>query len=193
MDSLWTKTDLERSTRLQIIQIYGLKFAYQRILTIKKVPVQQQLPGALDCGLYAVAYATEICYGKDPAVVNFQQSQMKSHLKQCLENGRITRFPQVQTLIKNRGLKPTRSILIHVELYCYCNMPEDYDDMIQCETCKEWFHQSCAGLQGMSKRQMQKLEWACKGCTGQSIPQQLGRPPEFLPRYPAKKHLRRKH
>ena len=141
--------------------IYGPKFVHQRILTIKKVPVQQQLPGALDCVLYAVAYATVICYGKDPVVATFQQSQMKSHLKQCLENGRIMRFLQVQNVKKNRGLKPTRNILIQVELYCYCNMPKDYDDMIQCETCKDWFHQSCADLRGMSNRQMQKLERVC--------------------------------
>jgi len=51
--------------------------------------------GADDCGLLAVANATSVCYGQDPAVMNFDQSLMRL---QCIDKKVITSFPiSVQT------------------------------------------------------------------------------------------------
>jgi len=33
-----------------------------------------------------------------------------------------------------------------IELFCSCQMPETYDDMIQCDTCEDWYHLKCVGL-----------------------------------------------
>ena len=49
---------------------------------------------------------------------------------------------------------------IEIELYCECNMPEVYDDMIQCDECEEWFHLSCVGLQTPPA----ESEWYCSKC-----------------------------
>ena len=36
--------------------------------------------GVDDCGLFAIANATSVCYGQDPAVMNFDQSLMRLHV-----------------------------------------------------------------------------------------------------------------
>ena len=45
------------------------------------------------CGLFAVAYATTICYGKKPEKFNFDQGLMRCHLLKCLENKLMGEFP----------------------------------------------------------------------------------------------------
>ena len=97
MDSLWTEDTLERSVELQIAQIYGPACAKENSLTIRKLAVQQQ-QGTHDCGLFAVAYATEVCFGKDPALVTYDQPKMSSHLVDCFEQGILARFPQVHRI-----------------------------------------------------------------------------------------------
>ena len=60
----------------------------------KAVEIPKQL-GANDCGLYAIANGTALCFGKDPATLRFNQSLMRLHLVQCLEQKRITHFPLI--------------------------------------------------------------------------------------------------
>ena len=64
LDSLWGE-GLMRTIELQISQLYGQINAAESI-NIRKMAVQQQLPGTADCGLFAVAYATEVCFGGGP-------------------------------------------------------------------------------------------------------------------------------
>ena len=48
----------------------------------KAVKIPKQL-GINDCGLYAIANAAALCFGKDPATLYFNQSLMRLHLVQC--------------------------------------------------------------------------------------------------------------
>lgn len=114
LDSWWNVNILERMVELQIAQIYGPTCTSKGGLSIRKVSVQQQEVGTLDCGLFAVAYATEVCYGMYPAKASFEQSKMNIHLVQCLEAGNLARFPQTSKVTK--GLRPP-SIVLHLELY----------------------------------------------------------------------------
>ena len=123
LDSWWNVETLERLVGLQIAQIYGPACMSKGGLAIRKVNVQQQRVGTLDCGLFAVAYATEVCYRMDPAKASFEQSKTNIHLIQCLEEGKLARFPQTNKVRK--GLRPPKSIALHLPLYCYCNMPEN--------------------------------------------------------------------
>ena len=193
LDSLWNVDTLERLVGLQIAQIYGAACALKRGLTIRKLNVQQQKVGTQDCGLFAVAYATEVCYGMDPTMASFEQSKMNIHLLKCLEEGRMARFPQ--TCKERTGLRPANSIAIHLPLYCYCIMPDNYDNMIECHHCKLWFHKSCAGINGLTRRQLKQLHWFCEPCKGGSSlsPSTCAqrKPEEFLPKYPAKKHSKK--
>ena len=79
--------------------------------------------------------------GNDPSDVSFDQEKMRQHLVQCLEKGRLEAFPrQLNTARFNK--RQTYDI----ELFCYCSMPECWDDMLQCELCEEWLHMTCEGL-----------------------------------------------
>ena len=61
---------------------------------INIVPVQQQGNGS-DCGVFSIAFATCIVYGRDPGIVTFDVPQMRSHLSQCLKTGLLSPFPQI--------------------------------------------------------------------------------------------------
>ena len=82
---------------------------------------------------------------------------MRQHLVQCFKKKHLEPFPHA-TLEKPY----TQSFFpyIEIELYCECNMPEVYDDMIQCDKCEEWFNLSCVGLQTPPA----ESEWYCSKC-----------------------------
>ena len=46
-----------------------------------------------DCGSYAVAIATEPAFKNDPTLCRWDCPKMRPHLLQCLENGKMSRFP----------------------------------------------------------------------------------------------------
>ena len=62
-------------------------------LHFKQVQVQH---GYNDCGVFAVAFATALCSGKDPSEINFVQHKLRTHLMNCLQRGSLTDFPQTQ-------------------------------------------------------------------------------------------------
>ena len=54
--------------------------------------VQKQL-GSSDCGLFALAFATDLCHGLDPTKQSYNQEMMHRHFVGCLEKGKMTPFP----------------------------------------------------------------------------------------------------
>ena len=56
------------------------------------MPVQQQ-EGSDDCGLFAIAFATSLCFGQDPCYTSYYQARMRNHLRECLIGKRISPFP----------------------------------------------------------------------------------------------------
>ena len=67
-------------------------FGYSAIPQSVKIEIQD---GVDDCGLFAIANATCVCFGQDPALMKFNQSLMRLHLAQCIDNKKITPFPQL--------------------------------------------------------------------------------------------------
>ena len=61
-------------------------------IEVRYIDIQWQ-SGMSDCGLYASAFTTSLCFGKDPATLSFDQQQMRSHLLSCIESECITPFP----------------------------------------------------------------------------------------------------
>jgi hypothetical protein len=61
-------------------------------VTVERVPVQRQL-GSSDCGLFAIGFATVLLDFEPVSNLVFDQSKMRLHLINCLENQRITPFP----------------------------------------------------------------------------------------------------
>ena len=70
--------------------------------------------GAVDCGLYALAYATELVHGYDPGLYLFDQSKMRGHLIQCLTSKQMSRFPK-STVAQN--VPKLSNITKHLTLY----------------------------------------------------------------------------
>ena len=44
-------------------------------------------PNTNDCGVYAIAFAVSLAFGKEPAYLHFENSKMRSHLLNCLQSG----------------------------------------------------------------------------------------------------------
>ena len=94
-------------------------------------------PNTNNCGVYAIAFAVSLAFGKEPAYLHFDNSKMRSHLLNCLQSGVLTEFP----------CKPEQRKSLYVQahtvpLYCTCPMPES-DLMFQCTKCQRWFHPNC--------------------------------------------------
>lgn len=67
-----------------------------------------QLQGnGYDCGVFAIANAFTIASGSDPCLVNFEQSEMRTHLVRCIANGEIIHFPSSDLPV--RRVTPKRS------------------------------------------------------------------------------------
>lgn len=62
------------------------------LCNISMVPVQKQLGGS-DCGLFAIANATAIAFGRDPSKEVYQQSLMRNHAITCFEQKKMELFP----------------------------------------------------------------------------------------------------
>ena len=58
-----------------------------------------------DCGIFTLAYATELANGFDPSNFIFDQSKMRDHLSNCLKNNRLTCFPKTLILNHEADLK----------------------------------------------------------------------------------------
>jgi Ulp1 family protease len=63
---------------------------------INVVPIQQQSNGS-DCGVFAIAFATNLVYTLDPNIPQFNILQMRAHLHACLKAGLITPFPTAES------------------------------------------------------------------------------------------------
>ena len=66
--------------------------------TVFKAEIRSIQQGSKDCGLFAIAYATEIAYGHDPSSFIFDQSKLRQHLHDCLISKSLTRFPKKDEL-----------------------------------------------------------------------------------------------
>ena len=129
----------------------------EEAITFAFVDVQKQ-DGGSDCGLFAIAFITSICNGQDPTVLRYNQSAMRSHLLQCIEQGHMTPFPSVP------GRNPSKSTEDVVPIYCLCRLIDDGKKMIQCAGCNEWFHVACVQVEKKFIA-CRKLDWFCPSCT----------------------------
>ena len=46
-----------------------------------------------DCGVYAIAFATSLCYGQDVMSIHYDRQKMRLHLVECLEAKKMFPFP----------------------------------------------------------------------------------------------------
>ncbi|XP_034238098.1 chromatin remodeling protein EBS-like [Thrips palmi] len=48
------------------------------------------------------------------------------------------------------------------DVFCHCRGPED-GFMIECESCKEWFHGTCVGVENQTEAN-NFIHWSCFVC-----------------------------
>ena len=59
-------------------------------------PSIQAQHGGVDCGLFAIADACELCHNTevDLSFIQYNQQKMRRHMIKCLESGILERFPK---------------------------------------------------------------------------------------------------
>ena len=60
--------------------------------SVRSIPISKQM-GGQDCGIFAIAIATTLAFGKDPAPMKFKQSGLRSHLVDCIDAMKMSPFP----------------------------------------------------------------------------------------------------
>ena len=133
-------------------------------VTIKRC--QKQI-GAHDCGLFAIANATALANGVDPATLKFQQAKMRKHLKLCLENKKLTMFPHREsdpTSHTKRRRKDT------VSLHCFCHRYHPGSKTFKCSNCHNIFHLMCTYPRLNGRKRLSEItsKLQCSRC----VPQQ---------------------
>ena len=73
----------------------------------------QQQHGSADCGLFALAFTTALCFGQDLCSINFDQTQPRIHCFQCRN---FSLFPAGSN---SRIRKPTQTL---IPVYCICRL-----------------------------------------------------------------------
>ena len=145
--------DLSSSTKDDIATI--LQCTEKRIFLLFP-EVQQQKDGS-SCGLFALAFACTLAEGKDPSRVVYPDgSTMRSHLLKCILGEETISFRTGPSL--DRPGPPLKSFF---KIYCSCRLLDRGDDMILCDTCKEWYHFTCVGIQVGTKVD---AKWYCDNC-----------------------------
>ena len=159
-DSKFSGSELSSSLTHQLAEVYKtLKTQEDDVtsLAVQIPPVQQQ-NGSNDCGLFAIAFALHAALGDNVEELEFDQSKMRDHIQKCFGKKYLDPFSTTSKKSKRSNHFPVREI----ELFCTCEMPQTYDDMVECEQCDNWFHLSCVGL---SNAPNNSETWLCKSCS----------------------------
>lgn len=156
------------SLQSQLTEIYK-NVIKDNMLMVTIVPMQQQ-DGPFDCGLFSIAAAYYAALGRNIRTVSCDQSIMRSHLKQCFIDGKLSSFPaSSEANVKRCQLK---HIIIHV--YCVCLKIESYDsNMIECDGCQKWFHFKCVQL-----KEEPSSKWFCFECNANKENHHPSTPPQ---------------
>ena len=141
-DSLSLFKRLTKHMALQLARIYSVPSTHS-VLKVKRESVQQQIDN-IDCGVFALAFALEVCFGRDPKKVHFDQGKMRHHLYECLSKRKLSQFPTIHS--EETYPRPTEMTIL-LKVYCVCKMPAQFDTMmVSCDLCKRWFHCSCVHI-----------------------------------------------
>jgi len=79
-----------------------------------------------DCRLYAIAFATALCFGKQPSGQVFDQSVWGKRLHHCLENSKMEMF----MVLKIKSV---------MKVHCLCRMPSLSKEINNSSRCHEWY------------------------------------------------------
>ena len=128
-------------------------------VTVDVIGVQLQF-GGIDCGLFAISMAFDLCSGVDPFTQEVIQDAMRHHLVQCFECEEMSSFPK--SICKSVDRKTRVLESVSVPIFCICRQVE-YGNMARCDRCGEWFHQGCIVIPS-DIFENASLVWNCVQC-----------------------------
>ena len=99
------------------MQVAAIMHTTERYIDFKVHKIQFQ-KGTSDCGLFSVAYATDLAFGNDPASYMYKQNLLRSHFTSCISNNALTPFP-------SEPIKYQRPKLIRNPVLCTCRLPDN--------------------------------------------------------------------
>ena len=146
--------DVTPSTEIQLSLVYK---GHTEVGTLTEfIPAVQRQTGSADCGLFAIAFIVEYAFNglEDATNSNFKQSQMRTHLAECIANDRFQHFPKEGSANVNGGT--THKI---IPITCICRMPGHYKKGLICTNCFNEYHLSCLNI---SVEPIQT--WVCPSC-----------------------------
>ena len=154
---------VSKKLKLDVEQQISAYSAWQgKELYVDALSVQQQNNG-VDCGVFAIAFATSLAFGKDPTETIYDERLLRKHLFTCLCNGKMELFPTSSVRSQFSSL---RRHTIH--LFCSCRRPWDKSqnsnfDMAKCNSCSEWFHKICEKIPRKTFLNQYHV-WNCRSC-----------------------------
>lgn len=117
--------------------------------------------GGTDCGLFAIAMATELCHSVDPVNVNYDQHKMRNYLASSFEDQALGQFPSSI----RKGSSKRVVFTLDVDVYCICRQPERLP-MVCCDTCDTWYHPDCIDVHIHAEvfDETRDTMWYCPSC-----------------------------
>lgn len=121
-----------------------------------------------NCGPFTIAFATSLAFGKNPSYVTYDTSQLRSHLKTCLEKGVISEFPEAKSARK-RATPQTFNTACRIPVFCVCRMPffehdtSDTTTLVRCHSCTGWYHHECCAIP-RKVIENEEVPWSCLAC-----------------------------
>ena len=89
-----------KPTYLVLKQVAAIVKSRSSRITMHLERVQFQ-KNSYNCGVYALAFITDLCYGRDPAAFLYASSmELCKHLLHCFQNGNMTTFPIITAVSK---------------------------------------------------------------------------------------------
>lgn len=145
---------------MELAVVASLVEISESMLKVKFVDIQMQRNG-YDCGLFAIANATALAFGRYPSQEVYDVKNLRSHLIKCLENKHITPFPTHNKSYKSTRRKVKIKKIVDVPLYCVCKKPDTGTIYVFCDACNKEYHPECVGL---NESINESLLFICNDC-----------------------------
>ncbi|XP_063802224.1 uncharacterized protein LOC134970050 [Pseudophryne corroboree] len=150
---------IANTLKMQMTKMYAPLFSGENSTLDVNFKCCQKQRGCNDCGLFSIANAVSLANDISLNTIQFDQWEMRNHLIKCIERQEISMFPHVNKSIKMTTKK------IKMTTFCVCKMHNEKKMMIECTSCRMWFHLDCVGLQSHDKCITTRRRYFCPECT----------------------------
>ena len=120
-------TSVTSHTKMQIAKLLAAEHSLIRCF----INTRQVRTGTNDCGLFALAADTSICF-KCPGSLKYDQPALRPHFNICMRNGIMAPFPRSTTAV-------WRHKCVDIDVYCSCRLTDNkVERMVLCDKCHNY-------------------------------------------------------